>query len=216
MQKKTLIILFVMVFVMKQGLTSTSLWAKTKKDFNQQVAQTALQLYNKQTQNMNINGRDIHIAGDCSNFVRGVFWLASNQKIDLFVESTSAGIRSNSGTALISKLFEKKHRFGKETILVGDVVVFDNTYDKNKNQKRDDAYTHIGVVTKVHNDGLIEFVHGNYGGKIKKGYLHLQNKQPRDGQKEINSYLRRRYSWEKNIPSYQNASFYLLRGFGGY
>lgn len=215
MQKNKIFILILVAVVFKQVVANDSLWAKEKKKLQHQVAQTALQFYNQQTQNLNINGRNIHIAADCSNFVRGVFWQASNQKIDLFAESMSVGIRSRSGTALIAQLFEKKHRFGTQKIVVGDIIVFDNTYDKNKNQKRDDAYTHIGVVTKIHSDGLVEFVHANYGGKIKKGYLHLKNKQPRAGQKEINSYLRKRYSWE-DVPSYQNASFYLLRGFGGY
>lgn len=204
---------------------SSLVWTSNKgidknmeKGIGKKAAQTALDFYNKQTQTLVIKGKSLRIASDCSNFVRAVFWQASNGKLDLFEAARSSGAVSGSanGTTLISKFFEKNYRFGKKKFQVGDVVVFDNTYDKNKNQKRDDPYTHIAVVVKIDSDGTITFVHGNYGGKIKKGFINTQYKEYKKGNKLINTFLRKRYEWEKNLPSSANTAATLLRGFGGF
>ena len=47
---------------------------------------------------------------------------------------------------------------------VGDVAFFDNTWDRNKNGRRDDRLTHIAIVEKVERDGTITLIHlGNSG-----------------------------------------------------
>jgi len=42
---------------------------------------------------------------------------------------------------------------------LGDVVFFDNTYDRNGNGRRDDDLTHVGVVEAVDQNGTITVVH---------------------------------------------------------
>ena len=42
----------------------------------------------------------------------------------------------------------------------GDLVFFDNTYDRNGNGRRDDPLTHIGIVLDVDDDGTIAVAHG--------------------------------------------------------
>ena len=41
----------------------------------------------------------------------------------------------------------------------GDIAFFDNTFDRNKNGRRDDKITHVAIVEKVDGDGLITLVH---------------------------------------------------------
>ncbi len=43
---------------------------------------------------------------------------------------------------------------------VGDLAFFDNTYDRNKNGRRDDPLTHVGVVIAVDDSGTITLGHG--------------------------------------------------------
>ena len=45
----------------------------------------------------------------------------------------------------------------------GDLVVWDNTYDKNNDGLRNDELTHIGMVIESYGDGTIRYVHFHYG-----------------------------------------------------
>ena len=49
----------------------------------------------------------------------------------------------------------------------GDVAFFDNSYDRNKNGRRDDKLTHIAVVTSVDAEGTIEMMHLGSKGVVK-------------------------------------------------
>ncbi|MCY1082135.1 C40 family peptidase [Archangium lansingense] len=74
----------------------------------------------------------------------------------------------------------------------GDLVFFRETYDRNRDGRRNDGLTHIGVVERVERDGTVTFVH-RVGGGVKRSKLHLH--QPalrRDAKGQVlNDYLRR-------------------------
>lgn len=77
--------------------------------------------------------------------------------------------------------------------LPGDVVFFDNSYDKNRNGVRDDPNTHVAVVEKVDDDGTITMVHlGGRGKPVTRKLMNVrypdQTRSP-DG-KVWNSHLR--------------------------
>jgi hypothetical protein len=167
---------------------------------------------------VNVNGSVVRIDRDCSHFVRAAYWEASNHTVDLFEESIAtgaAGANSGSGVVLLGRYFEKNYRYRKGRAAIGDVIIFDNTWDKNKNRIRDDLSTHTGIVTAIRDDGTIEFVHGNVGNKIKKGYINFQHPSvsAHEG-KPVNSYLRPKYSWETD--GSKNLAVSLVNGFGGY
>jgi hypothetical protein len=44
----------------------------------------------------------------------------------------------------------------------GDVIIWDNTYDKNGDEKWNDTFTHAGVVVRSNRNGTIEYIHHNY------------------------------------------------------
>jgi surface antigen len=75
---------------------------------------------------------------------------------------------------------------------VGDVAFFDNTWDRNKNGRRDDDLTHIAVVEKVERDGTITMIHlGNSGiTRLVMNLKHSSHKLSAQG-KPWNSVLRR-------------------------
>lgn len=75
----------------------------------------------------------------------------------------------------------------------GDVVFFDNSYDKNRNGVRDDPLTHVAVVESVDADGTIQMIH--LGGRRKPvtrkpmNLLHPDRTRSEDG-KVWNGHLR--------------------------
>jgi cell wall-associated NlpC family hydrolase len=74
----------------------------------------------------------------------------------------------------------------------GDLVFFRETYDRNRDGRRNDGLTHIGVVEHVAPDGTVMFVH-RAGGGVKRSRMNLH--QPglrRDAKgRVLNDYLRR-------------------------
>jgi cell wall-associated NlpC family hydrolase len=74
----------------------------------------------------------------------------------------------------------------------GDLVFFRETYDRNRDGRRNDGLTHIGVVERVESDGTVTFVH-RAGGGVKRSKLNLhQPSLRRDAEgRVLNDYLRR-------------------------
>jgi len=75
----------------------------------------------------------------------------------------------------------------------GDLVFFRETYDRDRDGRRDDGLTHVGVVERVEANGAVTFVHRGSKG-VARGKMDLR--QPRvhraQGSKAVvNDYLRR-------------------------
>ena len=187
-------------------------------DIGRKAAQKAMEFYENKVKTVNVNGSVLNIETDCSFFVRAAYWEGSGHTKDLFRESIAAKaveLKKATGVTLLSSYFEKNYRYQTKKPRVGDIIIFDNTYDKNRNEKRDDPYTHTGIVTNIRADQTIEFIHGNIGKTIKKGYINFQyqNNAMIDNQ-PVNSYIRAHYTWEKD----KNLSLasHLVRAFAGY
>ena len=73
----------------------------------------------------------------------------------------------------------------------GDVVFFDNTYDRNKNLRLDDTLTHIAVVVRVDSDETVHMVHLGGSGitDLVMNVAHPAEHRSQDG-KLWNNYLR--------------------------
>lgn len=150
---------------------------------------------------------------DCSNFARAVYFAALNK--DVFLEADEEDVAApgnNSGVETIYNLFEAKYKIRKEPE-VGDLIFFDNSYDKNRNKKMDDFFTHTAVVIELDEDGTVTFIHGGTGRGIAKDYMNLKHPHlhVKEG-KMINSYLQRDYKWLKAAPK---LTAELFHAFGG-
>jgi len=75
----------------------------------------------------------------------------------------------------------------------GDLVFFRETVDRNKDGRRNDGLTHIGIVERVGADGTVTFVH-RAGGGVKRGRLNLARPDARTDARGrvLNDWLRRR------------------------
>jgi len=94
---------------------------------------------------------------DCSGTVMAIYWYAG---IDL---AKSFPLYSGSGTERIYKYLDDRGLLYQTMLPApGDIIFWDNTYDKNENGKTDDYLTHMGMVVNVDDKGNIEYIHENY------------------------------------------------------
>ncbi len=126
---------------------------------------------------------------DCSGLARAVYL---REGIDLM----QTPLRADENAVNIIYDYAQRHgivyRYGKPA--VGDLVFFDNTYDRNHNGRRDDPMTHIGVVESVRSDGTVTVVH-----TVARGVLRYRmnlryperTRDPNTGVR-VNHYLRRK------------------------
>jgi NlpC/P60 family len=121
---------------------------------------------------------------DCSGLVRLAF---RTQRVALAPEEALPGEGGVAG------MYRKALALGAltDTPRRGDLVFFRETYDRNRDRRRNDGLTHIGIVERVAPDGTVTFIHRSHGG-VKRGRLNLA--QPgvrRDARgRVLNDYLR--------------------------
>ncbi len=115
---------------------------------------------------------------DCSGMVEAAYaragWDFNGSSKDLFELAQSEG------------LVHKKKRPH-----LGDIVFWDNTYDRNRNGRRDDPLTHVGVVEAVLDDDTVRIVHLGSKGVVRIAMnLHNPSQRHNDNGEIINSYVR--------------------------
>lgn len=115
---------------------------------------------------------------DCSGFV-----MAAHAKAD---------IRINGSTKMLYEQSKEENVFHRrKKAFVGDVVFFDNSYDRNKNGRRDDKLTHIAIVEKVDSDGTMTLIHLGSKGVVRTIMnLYYPDMHKDQNGKEMNSFLR--------------------------
>jgi cell wall-associated NlpC family hydrolase len=144
---------------------------------------------------------------DCSTYVRSAF-LAGG--VDLY----AAALPRDNGVQAIHRYVRKHGRlFRTRHAAKGDVVFFDNSYDRNGNRLLDDPLTHVGIVEDVLADGTALVLHATNHGVVREP-MNLRRphaiKDPRGQQ--INAALRRRSAFDS--PRTPHLMSELFAGFG--
>lgn len=123
---------------------------------------------------------------DCSGFVRG---MVSALGIDLMSEGGDDG---DNGVRLIHHYVDR-HGLNhlRKVPQAGDIVFFDNTWDKNGNGLLDDPLTHVGLVEEVRADGTALIIHRANRGIVRDpmNLLHPHELKDEHGA-GINAWLR--------------------------
>jgi hypothetical protein len=89
----------------------------------------------------------------------------------------------------------------------GDLVFWHDTYDRNRNGRRDDRFTHVGIVEYVADDGTIVFVHRG-GRAVARGAMNPQRPGEASASGVIlNSPLRSKTPRASGVPVLAGALF---------
>lgn len=139
---------------------------------------------------------------DCSGFVNAAY---ARVGIDL------EGLNS-------AALFERAKKEGllhrRRVPRPGDVVFFDNTWDKNGDRRFNDPLTHVAVVEKIDEDGTITMVHKGSRG-VTRTMMNLRRRRVHKAEGVLlNSFLRRRSSSDRRRVRHLTGE--LWRGFASF
>jgi len=143
---------------------------------------------------------------DCTGFVQAVY---ETEGVPLRALMREVAPRERSGVGAAyraTKAFGVVFGGGGEWPSPGDLVFWHDTYDRNRNGKRDDPFTHVGVVEYV-TGGTVVFLH--YGGKgVTRGAMTPDRPEERAANGYVlNSPLRAKTPRLGNAPVLAGALF---------
>ena len=99
---------------------------------------------------------------DCTGTVLAIYYYAGIDLSRDFSRYTGNGV-----LRLYKMLYERKLLYLTNYPVPGDLIFWDNTYDRNGDGKWNDYLTHVGMVVGVKSDGTIQYVHDH----IRKGII---------------------------------------------
>ncbi|MCK6525847.1 CHAP domain-containing protein, partial [Myxococcota bacterium] len=133
--------------------------ARARETDGERVAKAAAHYIGKTS--LTCNGKSYRY--DCSGFVNVSYAKAG---YDLGLLNTAALYE-------LAKEEDLYHR--RRRPLVGDVVFFDNTYDRNGNGKLDDPLSHVAIVESVEADGTITLIHKGSSKGVVRIVMNLEH-----------------------------------------
>lgn len=157
-----------------------------------------------------VGQRSVVVAGeryrfDCSGVARGIYARAG---VPL---GGTPSFRGENDVSVLYRYVRENGSLRKSDPLVGDLVFFDDTYDRNGDGLRNDPLSHVGVVEEVLDDGTVVFVHHAAGG-ILRYRMNLSSPDLRRDpttKRTLNHYLRRA---EGGQPAKTTAQLFVAYG----
>jgi len=107
---------------------------------------------------------------DCSGTILTIYARAGIRLVDLFGSYRGNGVARLYGIARDYGLLHSKSMPEP-----GDLIFWDNTYDRNEDGVWNDPLTHAGLVLSVSADGQVEYVHHNYRRGIVTARMNLRD-----------------------------------------
>jgi hypothetical protein len=129
---------------------------------------------------------------DCSGFVAWVYQLEGIPLRRLYARAAPNERSAVAAIYFAARAWGVVFGGGGEWPRPGDLVFFRDTYDRNRDGRFDDPFTHVGIVERLGEDGTVTFVHRGARG-VARGAMTLSRPSDRrdeDG-RELNSILRR-------------------------
>jgi hypothetical protein len=125
---------------------------------------------------------------DCSGFVMAVY-AAEGLRLNPWLASA----RQRSQVAALYRMARRQGRLHDNKVpAIGDLVFFDNTYDRNRDGRLNDPLTHVGIVERVDPDGTVSIIHHARGGvlRTRMNRFHPGHRRDPASRKVLNHYLR--------------------------
>ncbi len=143
---------------------------------------------------------------DCTGFVQAVYALEGVPLREL-MRSAAPGERGGVAAAFRAmRTYGVVFGGGGEWPAPGDLVFFHDTYDRNRNGKPDDPFTHVGIVEYVA-DGTVVFVHRGAKGVARGAMTPDRPAETSDGGTALNSALRGKSPRLAGVPVLAGALF---------
>ncbi|WP_224248646.1 CHAP domain-containing protein [Hyalangium gracile] len=148
-----------------------------------QIAARATQLVGVRS----LRSVDASVPDDCSGLVRLAY-----EKAGIELMEGGGGRR---GDNAVTYLYQRARRLGavrRERPRPGDIAFFRETYDRNRDGRRNDGLTHVGIVERVEPDGQIILVHRGSKGvaRTRMNLKHPTVHRQKRGGAVVNDYLR--------------------------
>ncbi len=118
-----------------------------------EIAQTARDFVGRT--NMRVAGE--RFLYDCSGTILAIHYAAGIDLRPEFAQHSGNGVRR-----LYAIARERGLVHNPALPEVGDIIFWDNTFDRNGDGLWNDELTHAGIVVAVRSDGSIDYVHHNY------------------------------------------------------
>jgi hypothetical protein len=140
-------------------------WLSERQERILRAAQTMLD-----TQSFLVGG--YQYSYDCTGTILAIYAMAGVRLIDLFPQYSGNGV-------------ERLYRIAEDRDLLyhsefpqpGDLIFWDNTYDKNGDKDWNDWLTHVGLVLAVDGDGNVDYIHHDYSRGVVRARMNLMNPQ---------------------------------------
>lgn len=129
---------------------------------------------------------------DCSGYVQAVYARSGLPFREHLVEQPA---REGGAAASIYRLIQASGHLYDDPrrVLPGDLIFWDNTYDRNRNGRFDDPLTHVAIAERVDADGTVHYLHRGSRG-VTVGFLNLNRPEQQVDHlgKPVNSGVRQR------------------------
>lgn len=116
------------------------------------------------------NFGDRHFLWDCAGTILAIYYRAGYDLTPYFNRVPGNGV-----TRLYEIAQDHKLIYRTTEPEPGDIIFWDNTYDRNLNRKWDDLLTHAGMVVDTRKDGTIEYIHLNYARGVVIERMNLRH-----------------------------------------
>jgi hypothetical protein len=151
---------------------------------------------------------------DCTGLVLAIYWYAGIDLARDFDRYTGNGVNR-----LYRSLEKADLLYTTPYPATGDIIFWDNTYDRNGDGAWNDTLTHVGMVLHSRPDGFIQYVHLNYTRGIVIENMNLLepdlNKKLIRGELRIlNSPIRLREPGRPHPPLWLAGQLYRTLGMG--
>ena len=183
---KTLVFLALGAFFITGCATGSSQSATNFYNKNKQSYQTSTE---KREKNPNFNLKkytNTRIGGDCSGLITAIN--KNNGSAIFDPKELNKYYTSGRKSQAMFDLYKDKNKISFSQPQVGDLVFFNNTTKATKGGSKK-LITHVGIVSKVNEDGSVEFLH-NIRGKNVLSVMNLS--LPNDHKiagKQVNDYI---------------------------
>jgi hypothetical protein len=159
-----------------------------------------------------IRGRRFNM--DCTGAVLAIYYYAGIDLARDFNKYTGNGV-----TRLYKSLEAQKLLYDTRYPVTGDIIFWDNTYDRNEDGLWNDPLTHVGMVMNVSPEGNVEYVHLNYRRGIIIENMNLRKpeiyqRMERGTMRIVNSPMRMKQAGKQHPEKWLSGQLFNIFGMG--